>query len=111
MDLIKPTNYAMNTNPAVSGEQQLYNNIKGMGSKKEQLEKVAKEFEGIFISKMFATMDKTVDRENGFFGKESRHLDKFKSYMYNELGRELASNPRTSFGFAKQIYEQMENRI
>ncbi|HNW25471.1 MAG TPA: hypothetical protein PLG15_05945 [Candidatus Gastranaerophilaceae bacterium] len=107
---INPLNYA-NMTETVSGEQQILNRIKDTPSSKEQLKKVASEFEGIFISKMFSLMDETVDRENGIFGEETKHLDKFKSYMYNELGRQLASNPKTSFGFAKQIYEQMERHL
>lgn len=95
----------------VSGEQQILNRIKDNPSSKEQLKKVATEFEGIFISKMFSLMDQTVDRESGIFGEETRHLDKFKSYMYNELGRQLAANPHTTFGFAKQIYAQTERYI
>ena len=111
MDLIQPTNYTMNMPETISGEQQVMNRIKQGGSNKEQLKKAATEFESIFISKMFSTMDKTVDRENGIFGEETKHIDKFKSYMYNELGRQLASNPHSSFGFAKQIYSQMEKYV
>ncbi len=107
---INSLNYS-NTTEAVSGEQQILNRIKDTPSSKEQLKKVASEFEGIFISKMFSLMDQTVDRESGIFGEETKHLEKFKSYMYNELGRQLASNPKTSFGFAKQIYEQMERHL
>jgi len=111
MSLIEPTNYAptMSTN-VVNGEQQIYNKIKA-GSGKEQLKKVAKEFESIFISKMFSEMDKTVDKEGGIFGDETKYFDNLKSYMYNEMGRNLANNPHSTFGFAKQIYEQMEKNI
>ena len=41
------------------------------------------------------------------FGK-GKYMDNFKSFIYSEMGREMAQNPRTTFGFAKQIYEQME---
>jgi Rod binding domain-containing protein len=96
---------------AVSGEQQLINHIKQLPSSKEQLKKAADEFEGVFISKMFELMDKTVDKEGGIFGQEDKYMDKFKSYMFNQLGRDLASNPNTTFGFAKQIYEQTKKFI
>lgn len=98
-------------NESINSDQQIFNQIKGSGSGKEQLKKVAKEFESIFISKMFSLMDQTVDKEGGIFGEETKYTDSLKSYMYNELGRNLASNPHSTFGFAKQIYEQMENRI
>lgn len=112
MNLIQPTNYtSIMPSETINGDQQIINRIKESGSGKEQLKKVAKEFESIFISKMFSLMDKTVDREGGIFGEETKYLDNFKSYMYNELGRELASNPHSTFGFAKQIYEQMEKYV
>lgn len=111
MSFIEPTNYNANMTDAISGEQQVYNQIKASGTKKEQLKKVASEFESVFISKMFSLMDKTVDREGGILGEETKYLDNFKSYTYNELGRQLASNPHSSFGFAKQIYAQMEKYV
>lgn len=112
MSLIEPTMYnsALPTE-TVNGEQELLNRISGTESKREQLKKVAKEFEAVFISKMFSCLDKTVDREDGIFGEDSKYYDTFKSYMYNELGRELSNSPRTTFGFAKQVYEQMERYV
>lgn len=112
MSLIEPTNYnSAMPSETINPDQQIFNKITGTGSKKEQLKKVAKEFEAIFISKMFSTMDETVDREGGIFGEETKYFDTFKSYMYNELGRQLASNPHSTFGLAKQIYEQMEKSV
>jgi len=110
--VIEPTTaYNVNLQGAVSGEQQVFNQIKDSASSKEQLKKVSTEFEAIFISKMFSQLDQTVDREGGILGEETKHTEKFKSYMYNELGRQLANNPHSSFGFAKQIYSQMEKFI
>ena len=45
------------------------------------------------------------------FGKESQYVDTFKSIVYQQMGRDLASNPRTTFGFADQIYRQMEKYV
>ncbi len=112
MSLIEPTNYnSALSSETINSDQQIFNRIKNSSSGKEQLQKVAKEFESVFISKMFSLMDKTVDRENGIFGEETHYLDNLKSYMYNEMGRELANNPHSTFGFAKQIYEQMERHV
>lgn len=112
MSLIEPTNYtSVMPSETINTDQQILNQVKNSGSGKEQLKKVAKEFEAVFISKMFSLMDQTVDREGGIFGEETKYFDNFKSYMYNELGRELASNPHSTFGFAKQIYEQMEKHV
>ena len=109
MSLIEPTTYMQDT--AVNGDQQIFNKIKNAGSGKEQLKKVAKEFESVFISKMFSLMDQTVDKEGGIFGEETQYYDNLKSFMYNEMGRNLASNPHSTFGFAKQIYSQMEKFV
>lgn len=111
MGLVEPTNLGMVTADAGDPTQSVLNKIKENNSSKEQLKKVASEFESIFISQMFSTLDKTVDREGGIFGEDTKYYDTFKSYMYNEMGRQLASNPNTTFGFAKQIYEQMERFV
>ena len=75
------------------------------------LKKVATEFESIFVTKMLSEMDKTVDHENSLFGKEGQYVDTFKSIVYQQMGRDIANNPRTSFGFADQIYRQMEKFV
>ena len=112
MSLIEPTSYtSFMPTETINGDQQIFNQIKGKTSGKEQLKKVATEFESIFISKMFSVMDQSVDREGGIFGDETKYFDTLKSYMYNEMGRSLASNPHSTFGFAKQIYEQMERNV
>ena len=98
IDLIKS---GLNNAQTVNSDQVLYNRIKESGDSKEQLRKAATEFESIFVTKMLSEMDKTVDHENGLFGKESQ-------YVYQQMGRDIANNPRTSFGFADQIYRQME---
>lgn len=112
MSLIEPTNLnPIIPDTAVNPEQQMVNRIKDSKSGKEALNKVAKEFEAIFVTKMFSTMDETVDKEGGIFGDETKYFDNFKSYMFNEMGRQLANNPHSSFGFAKQIYSQMERYV
>lgn len=112
MSLIEPTNYtSLMPSETINTDQQILNQVKGSKSGKQQLKKIAKEFESVFISKMFSVMDETVDREGGIFGEETKYLDNFKSYMYNEMGREVANNPNSTFGMAKQIYQQMEKYI
>lgn len=86
-------------------------NIKGNSkSEKEQLQKVANEFESIFVAKMLTEMDKTVDKEGSLF-QESKYMDNLKSFMYNEIAREISSNPHTSIGVAKQLYTQLEKTV
>ncbi len=105
LDLIK---HDLKNAQTVNSDQILYNRIKDAGDSKAQLKKAAEEFESIFITKMLSEMDKTVDRENGIFGEKSQYTDTFKSIVYQQLGHDMASNPRTSLGMAQQIYKQME---
>lgn len=108
IDLIKS---GLKNAQTVNSDQQLYNRIKESGDSKEQLKKAAQEFEAIFVTKMLSQMDKTVDRSDGVFGKESPYVDTFKSIVYQQMGHDIASNPRTSFGFAESIYRQMEKFV
>ena len=83
---------------------------RGTKSSKEQLKKVATEFESIFVAKMLNEMDKTVDKEGSLF-QESKYLDNLKSFMYNDIARTIAHDPRTSIGIAKQMYQQLEKTV
>lgn len=109
IDLIK---HGLNHARTVNADQELYNQIKNSGDEKTQLKKVATEFESIFITKMLEEMDKTVDREeDGLFGNDRQYEDTFKSIVFQQMGRDLANNPRTTFGFADQIYRQMQHLV
>lgn len=109
VDLIK---HGINHAQIVNADQVMYNRIKEAGDEKAQLKKAAQEFESIFITKMLQEMDKTVDKEeNGLFGNDNKYEEAFKSIVFQQMGRDLASNPRTSFGFADQIYRQMEHLV
>lgn len=108
LDLIKN---GLNNAQVVNSDQVLYNRIKESGNSKTQLKKAGEEFEAIFISKMLTEMDKTVDKEGGLFGEKSPYVDTFKSIVYQQVGHDLASNPRTSLGIAEQIYKQMEKYV
>ena len=105
LDLIK---HDLKNAQVVNSDQVLYNRIKESGDSKAQLKKAAEEFEAIFVTKMLTEMDKTVDRENGLCGEKNQYQDTFKSIIYQQIGHDIASNPRTSLGVAKQIYSQME---
>ena len=83
---------------------------RGAKSEKEQLKKVATEFESIFISKMLNEMEKTVDKEGSLF-QESKYLDNLKSFMYNDIARQIANDPRANLGIAKQMYTQLEKTV
>lgn len=108
LDLIK---HDLNSAQVTNSDQVLYNRIKEAGDSKAQLRKAAEEFESIFITKMLSQMDKTVDRTNGFFSERSPYVDTFKSIVFQQVGHDMASNPRTQIGLAKQIYNQMEKFV
>ena len=109
LDLIK---HGINHAQTVNSDQVLYNRIKEAGDKKAQLKKAAQEFESIFITKMLSEMDKTVDKEkDGLFGNDNKYEEAFKGIVFQQMGHDMASNPRTSFGFADQIYRQMEHLV
>lgn len=108
LDLIKND---LHNAQVVNSDQVLYNRIKESGNSKAQLRKAAEEFESIFITKMLSEMDKTVDKTGSIFGEKSPYVDTFKSIVYQQIGHDMASNPRTSIGFANQIYKQMEKYV
>ena len=108
LDLIKN---GLNNAQVVNSDQVLYNRIKESGDSKAQLRKAAEEFEAIFITKMLSEMDKTVDRDGGLFGEKTQYVDTFKSIVYQQIGHDIASNPRSNFGMADQIYRQMEKYV
>ena len=83
---------------------------RGAKSEKEQLKQVATEFESIFVSKMLNEMEKTVDKEGSLF-QESKYLDNLKSFMYNDIARQIANDPKSSIGIAKQMYTQLEKTV
>ncbi len=109
--MLSPINTANYDSQPTSAETEVFNQIKKSGNRKEQLKKVSAEFEAVFVTKMISLLDKTVEKEDGVFGQEGSFLKNFKSYMYTEMGRDIAKNPRTSFGFAQQIYKQMEKSL
>ena len=98
------------TNYSQGADFDVVNTIRSSGTQKEQLKKVAKEFEAILVSKMLPQMDKTVDRENSLFG-ESKYEENFKSILFNQIGRDVANSPISNIGFAKQLYQQMERSV
>lgn len=101
------------TPEVINGDVQTLDSIKTIKSQREQLKKVSTEFEAIFVTKMLNTMDKTVSigDKGGLFGEDNKYLDKFKSFIYGEVGRQIAKSPTSTVGFAKQIYQQMEKSL
>ena len=45
------------------------------------------------------------------FDEKQPYVDTFKSFIFQEMGRDISNNPRTSIGMAQQIYSQMEKFV
>ncbi len=75
----------------------------------EELMEAAKQFEAVFINQLFKALDATIDREKMFSGGRGEEM--FRSMFYDEIAKDIASSSETSFGLAKQIYEQMKDAI
>lgn len=75
----------------------------------EKLKKAAQDFEAVFINQFLETLNSTVERSEEFSGGRGEEM--FRSMLNDEIAKNIASNPLTSFGFAQQIYEQMKNRV
>lgn len=70
-----------------------------------KLQKTACQFEAMFLSTLLEKMDATVEK-TGFLSGGSAEKN-FKSMMFNQIALDSASNPATSIGIAKQIYQQI----
>jgi len=75
----------------------------------EELKKTAHDFEAVFLTKFLETLNSTVEKGEEFSGGRGEEM--FRSMMNEEIAKNIASTPQTSFGFAQQIYEQMKNRV
>ena len=83
---------------------------KPMTENQSKLMESAKDFEAIFVTKMLEIIDSTVDREGGFMS-EGKTAQAFKPFYHQEIAKNIVNNPETSFGLAKQMYEQLKDRV
>lgn len=74
---------------------------------KEELQRVCRDFESIFIQQMIKVMRKTIVK-SGFFGK-TIGKDLFESFFDTELSK-LISN-RDGLGLGKMLYENIIKKI
>lgn len=84
-------------------------NINMQGKNEEQLMEAAKQFESVFVNQLFKALDATVEKDGMFSGGKGEKM--FKEMFHQEIAKNIASDPTTSFGFAKQIYEQMKDIV
>ncbi|MCK7521076.1 MAG: rod-binding protein [Ignavibacteriales bacterium] len=74
-----------------------------------KLKQAAKDFEAVFIKKMFDIMESTVKKSELVNGGHGESI--FKSMMYDHIAKDVASSPHSSFGLAEQIYQQMKDLV
>lgn len=87
-----------------------FSNIKGTKAEKdEKLKQAARDFEAVFINQFFNTIESTVQKSEFLHGGQAENT--FKTMLNEELSKQIAQNPSSSFGLAEQIYAQMKNRI
>lgn len=84
-------------------------NINFKDKNQEELMEAAKQFESVFINQIFKALDATIEKDGMFSGGKGEKM--FKGMFYQEIAKNIASDPTTSFGFAKQIYEQMKHSV
>jgi len=84
-------------------------NIDKAKMKDEELKKSAQDFESVFVNQFLEILNSTVERSEEFSGGKGEEV--FRSMMNQEIAKEISSSSISSFGFAKQIYEQMKDKI
>ncbi|MEI7474573.1 MAG: rod-binding protein [bacterium] len=77
--------------------------------KDQKLKESAKDFEAVFVNQFMETINSTVERSDFMSGGQGE--DTFRSMLTQEMSKNIASSPTTSFGLAEQIYRQMKDRI
>jgi len=75
----------------------------------EDLKKAASDFEAVFVRQFLDLMDTTVTKSDFMRGGQGEEI--FKSMLNEQVAQNIASTPSTSFGLAKQVYEQMKSRL
>lgn len=96
----------------IASQQNNINKLSGINFKNKsdsELMDAAKQFESVFLNKLFNAMDSTVHRDGMLSNGRGEKM--FRSMFYDEIAKNTASDPTTSFGLAKQIYEQMKDLV
>ncbi len=105
---MNPINVNQNLNPVQDSQLASLKGLKSINTE-EGLKKAATQFEAVFVSKLLNVMDSTVERSGFLSGGKNEKM--FKSMMHQQIAQDIASNPSSSIGLAKQIYEQMKDLL
>lgn len=74
-------------------------------SKDARLKDASENFEAVFVNQLLQEMDKTIERSELMHGGQGEEA--FRGLFYQEISKNIASNPNSSFGLGKQVYEQL----
>ena len=74
----------------------------GKGKSEQEMEKVARDFESVFINKLFESMRKAIPKSDLL---QSSSMDMFQSMMDQEMAKELSK--RKGLGMGEMVYNDL----
>ncbi len=74
----------------------------GRGASQKEMEKVARDFESVFINKLFESMRKAIPKSDLF---DSSAMDMYQSMMDQEMSKELSK--RKGLGMGEMVYNDL----
>lgn len=83
--------------------------LKEKTESKDKLMDAAQNFESVFVNQLLQIMDKTIQRSDFMSGGSGEKI--FRQMFYQEIAKDISKNPNTSFGMAKQVYEQLSQQL
>jgi len=107
--MINPTDMTATTYSLQTSKLNSLSSMDKANMSDEKLKKTASEFEAVFVTQFLEILNSTVERSEEFSGGRGEEM--FRSMMNEEVAKNIASNPKTSFGFAQQVYQQMKDRV
>jgi peptidoglycan hydrolase FlgJ len=106
---LSPNSNALNQGLQSLDSEKLFSLERKLQSREtpEELKKVAKEFESIFMKQVFSALDKTVDRSNSLLNGGPGE-DTFRDMLYDSISGDMSKpNSTCGLGLAEAIYKQM----
>jgi len=107
--MINPTDMTATTYSLQSAKLNSLSSMDKATMSDEKLKKAASEFEAVFVTQFLEILNSTVEKSEEFSGGRGEEM--FRSMLNEEVAKNIASNPKTSFGFAEQVYKQMKDRV
>ena len=83
-----------------------YKNINPEKLSKDELLKVCREFESLFINQLFKSMRKTIQKSGWLDGGLKQEI--FEDMLYNEYALQMSKT--ANFGLAKTLYDQLSQK-